>query len=204
MKAETIIIVLLAYLIGSIPFAYLLAKWSGGLDLRKEGTGNIGARNVYEVTNRKGLGITVLLLDLLKGTVPMILISASRYSGQFPWVAGAIILGHCYPVWLKFHGGRGLATAAGILLAVDPALLVIWLTAYWLASRIRDNVHVDSLAALLIVGGLVWIVPSALLQKTILGIGNIDSWELRWGISAIVVITSSRHVGAVLQLRREG
>jgi glycerol-3-phosphate acyltransferase PlsY len=127
-----------AYLLGSIPFGIILAKLFGGTDVRKEGSGNIGATNVARVVGPLA-GILTLILDAAKGAAAVLL--AERLSnGSATWmmIAGmAALLGHCYPVWLKFRGGKGVATAAGIFIALCPIaflgaiLLFIVVVAFW-------------------------------------------------------------------------
>lgn len=104
---------LLGYLLGSIPFGLLLTKAAGGGDIRHIGSGNIGATNVLR-TGRKGLAALTLLLDLLKGLAAIWL--AQRFlPGAMVFAAAGAFFGHLYPVWLKFKGGKGVATYAGIL-----------------------------------------------------------------------------------------
>ncbi len=121
--------ILIGYLLGSIPFGVLLTRWAGAGDLRQIGSGNIGATNVLR-TGRKGLAAATLLLDLAKGAAAVLLAEA-----LFPGTAilggiGAFV-GHCYPVWLKFRGGKGVATLMGIVVALHwPSGLVyagVWL-----------------------------------------------------------------------------
>jgi len=114
-----------AYLIGSIPFGILLAKLFGGVDVRKAGSGNIGATNVARVAGPLP-GILTLVLDGVKGAAAVWL--AARFTNESAlWmtVAGlSALLGHCFPVWLRFRGGKGVATAAGMFLALCwPAAL---------------------------------------------------------------------------------
>ncbi|KAB2886771.1 MAG: glycerol-3-phosphate 1-O-acyltransferase PlsY [Pseudorhodoplanes sp.] len=118
------------YALGSVPFGLLLMRLTGGPDIRAIGSGNIGATNVLR-TGRKGLAGTTLLLDLLKGTVAVLL---ARYflGGGAALAAGlGAFLGHLFPVWLRFRGGKGVATFIGILLAfawpLAAAYAVIWL-----------------------------------------------------------------------------
>lgn len=127
-----------AYFLGSIPFGLILAKLFGGRDVRKAGSGNIGATNVARVVGPIA-GILTLLLDAAKGAFAVVL--AARLTGEnATWMMVAsffVLLGHCYPVWLKFKGGKGVATAAGIFLALSPyamlgsLLLFILVVAYW-------------------------------------------------------------------------
>lgn len=124
-------IVLAGYLLGSIPFGLLLTKMSGAGDLRAIGSGSIGATNVLR-TGRKGLAAATLLLDAGKGAVAVLL--ASRFApGYEPAAALAAFVGHCYPVWLRFRGGKGVATAFGILLAMQLYGIALFCALVWLA-----------------------------------------------------------------------
>lgn len=120
---------LLGYLLGSIPFGVLLTRAAGAGDLRQIGSGNIGATNVLR-TGRKGLAAATLLLDMAKGAVA-VLLAAAFLPGTVILAATAAFLGHCYPVWLKFRGGKGVATLMGVVLALYwPSGLVyaaVWL-----------------------------------------------------------------------------
>lgn len=132
------------YLLGSIPFGLILTKLAGTQDLRSIGSGNIGATNVLR-TGRKDLAIATLLLDALKGTAAVLIVSAwlSPFLGV---IAGlGAFLGHLFPVWLKFKGGKGVATYIGVLLAIWWPGLVIF-AAIWLA--VAYFTRYSSLAAL--------------------------------------------------------
>ncbi len=122
-------VLLLGYLLGSIPFGVLLTRAAGAGDLRKIGSGNIGATNVLR-TGRKGLAAATLLLDMAKGAVA-VLLAAAFLPGAGALAATAAFIGHCYPVWLKFRGGKGVATLMGVVLALYwPSGLVyaaVWL-----------------------------------------------------------------------------
>ena len=119
------------YLIGSVPFGLLLTKAAGLGDIRQVGSGNIGATNVLR-TGRKGLAAATLVLDGLKGAVAVLL--ARQFLGDQDLVVGtAAVLGHLFPVWLGFRGGKGVATGLGVLLAaawpVGLACCAVWLVA---------------------------------------------------------------------------
>jgi acyl phosphate:glycerol-3-phosphate acyltransferase len=120
---------LLGYLLGSIPFGVILTRLAGAGDLRTIGSGNIGATNVLR-TGRKGLAAATLLLDMAKGAAAVWLVAA-LLPGHGPVAAAAAFVGHCYPVWLRFKGGKGVATLMGIALALSwPVALVyavVWL-----------------------------------------------------------------------------
>ena len=115
---------LLGYLLGSIPFGVLLTRFAGAGDLRSIGSGNIGATNVLR-TGRKGLAAATLLLDLLKGAAAVWL-AEWLFPGNGMIAAAAAFLGHCYPVWLRFRGGKGVATLMGIVLALHWPLGLIY------------------------------------------------------------------------------
>src|SRR6266705_3270431 len=122
---------ILGYLLGSIPFGLVLTKFAGTQDLRSIGSGNIGATNVLR-TGRKGLAAATLLCDMLKGTVAVVI--AGYYGGPDAAMLAALgaFLGHLFPVWLKFKGGKGVAVYIGVLIGLFwPAAAmfgVIWLT----------------------------------------------------------------------------
>jgi len=119
----------LSYLLGSIPFGVILTRLGGAGDLRTIGSGNIGATNVLR-TGRKGLAAATLLLDMAKGAVAVLLV-AHLFPGNALLAAAGAFIGHCYPVWLKFKGGKGVATLMGIVVALYWPLglvyAVVWL-----------------------------------------------------------------------------
>ena len=120
----------LGYVLGSIPFGLLLTRWAGTQDLRAIGSGNIGATNVLR-TGRRDLAAATLILDALKGTAAVLI--AAAVFGPFAALVAAIgaFLGHVFPVWLRFKGGKGVATFLGCLIGVAwPAALVF--AAAWL------------------------------------------------------------------------
>ncbi len=121
----------LGYLLGSIPFGLLLTRMAGAGDLRSIGSGNIGATNVLR-TGRKGLAAATLLLDGGKGAVAVLIAQAIDPSLGALGAAGAFF-GHCYPIWLEFKGGKGIATYAGIALALSwPEGMVF--AAFWIGA----------------------------------------------------------------------
>jgi acyl phosphate:glycerol-3-phosphate acyltransferase len=125
---------ILGYLLGSIPFGLILTRFAGTQDLRSIGSGNIGATNVLR-TGRKGLAAATLLLDMLKGTVAVII--AGTWAGPNAAMLAALgaFLGHLFPVWLKFKGGKGVAVYIGVLIGLFwPAALVFCVL--WLATAV--------------------------------------------------------------------
>jgi glycerol-3-phosphate acyltransferase PlsY len=135
---------LLGYLLGSIPFGLLLTRAAGLGDIRTIGSGNIGATNVLR-TGRKSLAAATLLLDAAKGAAAVLIARGLVGHEAALWAGLGAILGHLFPVWLRFHGGKGVATAYGVLIAaawpVGLAAGAIWLIVAWLA-------RISSLAAL--------------------------------------------------------
>ena len=120
---------IIAYFLGSFPSAYLIVRITTRGDIRDSGSGNVGALNALRVTKNKWAGVAALLLDLLKGAVLAWYI-VSAYGQEYPliwYVTAGLILGHSFPVWLKFKGGRGLAVAAGAMLFFQPVIVAIWM-----------------------------------------------------------------------------
>ena len=145
---EKIISFVFGYLLGSIPFGILLTKLAGTGDLRTIGSGNIGATNVLR-TGRKDLAVATLLLDAFKGTVAVLI--AAQFSREAAILAGlGSFIGHLHPVWLKFKGGKGVATFLGLVLALHwPSALVfigVWLAAAYLTRYSSAGALVASLA----------------------------------------------------------
>lgn len=160
-----LIAVVLAYLLGSAPFGLILCFMAGYGDIRKIGSGNIGATNVLR-TGNKLLALLTLLLDSGKGAIAVTLayflvgFEAAMMAGLFA------ILGHMYPVWLKFKGGKGVATVLGTLLAISPMIgIAVCLT--WLASAVLFRV--SSLSALIALASspfwVLWISGNIMLMK---------------------------------------
>lgn len=119
---------IIGYLLGSFPTAYLFLKQSKGIDITEKGSGNVGAMNSFEVTNSKLIGISVFLVDFLKG-VGSVLIPTLIFPNEFVYPAISLffaVFSHCYNPWLQFKGGRGLSTAAGGAALLFPFLLAVW------------------------------------------------------------------------------
>jgi glycerol-3-phosphate acyltransferase PlsY len=138
LNATLISIPIAAYLLGSIPFGLLLGMLFGGRDVRSAGSGNIGATNVARVAGPVA-GVLTLLLDAAKGALAVFLAARlSEQSSTWMMIAGlCALVGHCYPIWLGFRGGKGVATAAGVFLVLSPlsflgaAVLFFLVVLYW-------------------------------------------------------------------------
>jgi acyl phosphate:glycerol-3-phosphate acyltransferase len=151
---------LVAYFIGSIPTGFLFGR-ARGIDIRTTGSGNIGATNVFR-TLGKAAGITVLLIDAVKGFVPAkyLLFGATPETREYhAMVAGlSAILGHNYTCWLRFKGGKGIATSAGVLIALVPYGLLITLGAWIVIFAISRYVSLASIGAAVVLPFAVWAV----------------------------------------------
>lgn len=191
--------VLGSYLLGSIPFGYLVGK-IGGIDIRKIGSGNIGATNVVRVLGKR-YGYPVFVLDFLKG-FGAVKISISIATDAWPeWgspeifgvlAAVASVIGHSFPVWLKFRGGKGVATSAGALFGLVPlaALIavVIWLLVFWFTRYVSVASLVTAVAlplVILIMTRLNQIQGNALFYSS-LGIAAVVIWRHRSNFSRLM------------------
>ncbi len=151
---------IISYCIGSIPTAYLVVRSTSNIDIRKAGSGNVGGRNALEVTGKKWVGAVVTAVDLLKGVAAVgIALLFDDRSMSVPAAMFGAVTGHCYPVWLKFHGGRGLATGAGTLFLTGWVWVPLWLALYFGSERFTKNVHASSVIALVGLPLLTWLVP---------------------------------------------
>ncbi len=194
----------LGYLVGSIPFAYLLVRWKSNLDIRREGSGNVGTLNSFVVTKSKWVALGVLILDLSKGAGAVfavrLLIQADFPHGAVGGVSA--VAGHSFPVWLGFAGGRGLAPAAGAFCIlhwlVVPFWLVLWGVSF-LFLRIVNPANAFASAGTLVA---VLFVPSSAWE-----------WALREPVSApwfrgvvvlVMAIILARHREAVQEYLRRG
>jgi len=131
---EIILVVFFSYLSGSIPFGLILTKFIGGQDVRKIGSGNIGATNVLR-TGNKYLAAATLILDILKGYTPVII--AEQFFPEYLQLSALIaFLGHIFPIWLKFKGGKGVATYLGILFALSYGLGALFIFTWVVVSLI--------------------------------------------------------------------
>ncbi|WP_322978744.1 glycerol-3-phosphate 1-O-acyltransferase PlsY [Pseudomonas sp. C11] len=163
------LLAVLAYLLGSLSFAILLSRLSGGPDPRASGSGNPGATNMLRVAGRK-LAILTLLGDLLKGLLP-ILVAKLLGLGlqQQAWIGLAAVIGHLYPLYFRFRGGKGVATAAGMLLGLYPPAALLALAAWALVFLLTRTSSLASLIATpLTLPLLAWQQPAALLPACVL------------------------------------
>ena len=166
-------LLVVAYLVGSIPFGLLLGKLMG-MDVRRAGSGNIGATNVHRLLGKK-LGIVTLLADVLKAVAPMLLarwaLSNTADSASIDlWVAlcgAGAFLGHLFPVYLKFKGGKGVATALGVFLLLEPWAVLISLAIFISVVLYWGYVSLGSLAAAACMPIWVWLLSGSSLYTSL-------------------------------------
>ena len=181
-----------AYLAGAIPFGLLLTRLVARRDVREIGSGNIGATNVARAAGKK-VGLLVLLLDAAKGFLPTF--AAERIFGPSWWLAAAglaTVLGHVFPLWLRFRGGKGVATALGVMLATLPGVAAVGILVY---VGIYLLFRISSLGSLL-----------AALAGTVLAVARAPHPAVALMVVAMVALIVVRHGGNIRRLlrRQEG
>jgi acyl phosphate:glycerol-3-phosphate acyltransferase len=198
------IVAIVAYLLGSIPFGYLLVRIFRGQDIRQTGSGNIGATNVAR-SGAKGLGIATLALDAIKGAAAVWL--AARIAGShynlcgdfivFPCVpelrlmsvaALFAVLGHVFPVWLRFKGGKGVATALGVFCVLFPKAILLALLIFLFVVALTRYVSLGS-----ILGAIAFPIAAWFLQNT-----DWLSLLLASGVSLIVILKHHQNISRLL------
>ncbi|WP_294321214.1 glycerol-3-phosphate 1-O-acyltransferase PlsY [uncultured Sphingomonas sp.] len=181
---------LIGYLLGSIPWGVLLTRIAGAGDLRTIGSGNIGATNVLR-TGRKGLAAATLLLDLLKGAAAVWIVRA-LLPGEELVAGAAAFVGHCYPLWLRFRGGKGVATMMGVVVALSPiaglAYAILWLG---LLGTVRIS-SVAGMAAAIVAPIAAAAVGRFDLAVLFLGLALIVLWKHRENIARLMAGTEPR------------
>jgi glycerol-3-phosphate acyltransferase PlsY len=181
---------LIGYLLGSIPWGILLTRIAGAGDLRTIGSGNIGATNVLR-TGRKGLAAATLLLDLLKGVAAVLLVK-HLFPGEELIAGAAAFIGHCYPLWLRFRGGKGVATMMGVVVALSPfagiVYAVVWLG---LLAGVRISSVAGMAAAVAAPLAAAWAGRFDLVIL-FLGLALIVLWKHRENIERLVAGTEPR------------
>jgi acyl phosphate:glycerol-3-phosphate acyltransferase len=151
------------YLVGSIPTAYLIVRRKAGIDIRKKGSGNVGAHNSYSVTQSKQIGIIVGFLDGIKGFIVAFAVGqllGGSFLNQSTALCSALI-GHNYPVWLRFRGGRGLAPAAGGMCAIGLSYTFVWCLTWFVAYKSLKDILKANLAAIILTPMILVLIPSA-------------------------------------------
>jgi glycerol-3-phosphate acyltransferase PlsY len=149
----TLVLLVGAYLLGAIPTSYIVARVSHGIDLREQGSGNLGATNTYRVLGWKA-ALPVFLFDIAKGWAPAAMFPLWDGRGSAHWAlayGAAAIVGHVYSVFVSFRGGKGVATSAGVLLALAPLAMVTGLLVWSLVLYLTGYVSLGSIVAAAVV-----------------------------------------------------
>jgi glycerol-3-phosphate acyltransferase PlsY len=148
--------ILIGYAVGSVPFAFLLAR-RAGIDVRVAGSGNVGAANVLR-TSGASLGVTVMALDITKGAASVL--AAYAAAGTVPTMAAAgaaAVIGHIYPIWLRFHGGKGVAVAAGVFAILAPLATVAATAVFFSTVWLTRVISLGSVAATVTLPSVAWL-----------------------------------------------
>lgn len=175
---------LIAYLVGSIPFGYLLAKFFAGINIKEYGSGNIGATNVLRVLKEKDpkkakkLAALTLFLDAFKGAFVILIAKMMGVCDAVLWgVALFAVIGHCFSIYLKFEGGKGVATTAGVLLVLVPKVVIVALIVWFIMAKTIKISSLSSLSAI-----VVGVLSAYILYPDI----SIKSYAPLWIIAFIV------------------
>ena len=182
---------LLGYFSGSIPFGLILARMAGLGDVRKIGSGNIGATNVLR-TGSKKIAATTLLADLLKGLAPVI--TARYFAGETAAMAAGLgaFLGHLYPVWLKFRGGKGVATYLGIILALNWILFVAFGLTWLTVAYVRKISSLAALVAVVVVPFMAWLTGDKVHLMLLVLLAVLVYYKHRENITRLIKGTEAR------------
>ena len=186
------------YLIGSIPTAFLFVRWKSQLDIREVGSGNVGTLNSYQVTKSKLVGVAVLAADFLKGVLAVHVTSLIAPGTGFAatGLGGvAAVIGHNYPIWLGGRGGRGLATAAGVLTPLQwlivPFWGIWWAIGFWITRRVNMGNVIGCLVTLLVV---LFLPEESLAPLLPAGAGEVG---FRLFGTALILVILIKHIGPV-------
>lgn len=170
---------ILAYLVGGIPFGYILAKRFAGVDVKNAGSGNIGATNVLRVVKEtnpnlaKKLGVATLALDAMKGAIVVLIAKALGLDINVLWTIAVLsVLGHCFSPYLNFEGGKGVATAVGVLFVLLPLPTLVAVVVWFISAK---GLKVSSLSSLIALIAL--IVASYILSPDI---AHAPLWIIAW------------------------
>lgn len=193
-KLLFMMVLVVIYLIAAIPTGIVLARLMGGADIRQQGSGNIGATNVYRVVGKLA-GVLTLIGDTLKGFLPLLAYQSwlSPTPAQLGLACVVAILGHCYPVYLKFKGGKGVATALGIFLVLSPKAVLGALVVFILAVAISRFISLGSVLAALSAPLLILMLdhPQPIFLAT-LAIAMLVIWRHRSNIRRLLDGTENR------------
>ena len=187
-----VLLIFLAYVMGSVPSGYLLGKMSG-VDVRSVGSGNIGATNVARALG-KGRGVLTLFADVAKGYLPVFVGLRLEFdAAAIALIAVAAFLGHLYPLFLNFQGGKGVATALGALLALAPTATLILIVVFAVAVLVSRIVSLGAIAAAIAAPVVLWLFSQSLVFVAMgLFLGAMVIWRHRRNIQRLLAGTEPR------------
>lgn len=184
------ITIIISYLLGSIPMGLVFTRLMGRGDLRKVGSGNIGATNVMRVGGLRMAGV-VWLLDMAKAIVAVLLGRALGGAEFGAWCGFIAIIGHCYPVWLRFHGGKGISSLFGVLLAINPLMFVIC-GIEWLIVALTSGISSLGAVVVFCLMPILGFVMDVQIGFAFLAIALVCLWRHRENIGRLVGGTESK------------
>jgi len=184
--------VVLSYLLGAVPASYIAGRLAKGIDLRLHGSGNLGATNTFRVLGAR-VAAPVMVFDILKGTFPVVAFGQWDAPGSDPrWAlayGAAAIVGHVFPVYMRFRGGKGVATSAGVFLGLAPAALGVGLAVWLVVLKVSRMVSAASILAALAVGVMLLLTPVRMEEVRILGLA----------VVAFVILAHRSNIGRILK-----
>lgn len=203
MNNQYLICALIGYISGTLPSAMIVYKLLSGKDIRKSGSGNIGAMNSYDLTGKKWVGFVVFLMDAGKGALAVLLAKSISFS-FWPIALAAlfVVVGHNFNIFLKFHGGRGLAAAVGAAAMLNPAVIILWAFIWIITYKIIDkNVHIDNAFATFFTPVILFLMPDTIIN--ILNTTNIDNMlHYKFLVVVICFVIFIRHIKPLVELRK--
>lgn len=204
MNLEYIYSALMSYFLGAIPSAYIVVKLFTGKNVLTEGSGNVGAHNSMDVSGKKSIGILVLVLDVLKA-VAAVWLSREFFRNDdtvMGIAAVGVVVGHNFNVFLKFRGGRGLASAAGAAFVINPFVNIAWILMFLIGYNvIRKDVHVGAIFATLLTPFIIWRAPDYVLLNLMLW-ENFDIEIYKNLCYAVLFVIMMRHIDPLVNLIR--
>ncbi len=194
MDWRLIVVAVLSYLIGSLPFTYFIVKFYSGIDLSKAGTRNIGAMNSYEVTKSKLIGTRAFLGDFSKGFIALTL--AGLLFGYSTMILGVAlifaVLGHNFSFLLSFKGGRGLATSMGGFFLINPIIIFVWMILYIVHFYIiKKDIHKSNIFASAGAPFIIWFTSPAIIHSfELFGVTNVFDYRIVSTIVCMIIVVA--------------
>jgi len=198
-----LLIIIIGYLIGSIPTGFIILKRKRNIDITKTGSGNVGALNSFEVTNSKIIGVAVLVIDLLKGLLSVLIVKY-LFGNIFIYQIislNAAVFAHCYSPWIKFNGGRGLATALGGCLLLSIPVMLIWVLIWLICYLIKKNIHIANFIAT--IGIIVVGFTFTELMNKYSSPPAVPQSDFPLFVGLLMLIILSKHISPVIQYIKE-